>query len=145
MGSASVFLIILIIGVVAYFLTRSRSAAVVNGDVRKLHSRPSYFGSHAAIWAILPATIFLLVASAIGGVGLAFALQGGMRREAVDAARRLDESDGVIPAQIDWFVTGTSARRQLGQWAPSIDARQLSMELASDLGPVSGRIAHVLQ
>ena len=66
MGSASVFLIILIIGVVAYFLTRSRSSAVVNGDVRKLHSRPAYFGSHAAIWAILPAALFLIIASAIG-------------------------------------------------------------------------------
>ena len=41
MGSASVFLIILIIGAVAYFLTRSRSSAVVGGDVRKLHSRPA--------------------------------------------------------------------------------------------------------
>jgi phosphate transport system permease protein len=66
MGSASVFLVIVIIGAVAYFLNRSRSSTVVNGDVRKLHSRPAYFGSHAAIWAILPATIFLIVASAIG-------------------------------------------------------------------------------
>ena len=66
MGSASVFLVILIIGLAAYFLVRARSSAVVGGDVRKLHSRPSYFGSHAAIWAILPATIFLLVATGIG-------------------------------------------------------------------------------
>lgn len=66
MGSASAFLIIVIIGVVAYFLTRRRSSAVVDGDVRKLHSRPAYFGSHAAIWAILPATLFLLIASSIG-------------------------------------------------------------------------------
>src|SRR5215216_2014363 len=66
MGSASVFLIIVVIGLVAYFLTRSRSVAVVNGDVRKLHSRPSYFGAHAAIWAILPAALFLIVATNVG-------------------------------------------------------------------------------
>ena len=66
MGSASVFLIIVVIGLVAYYLTRSRSVAVVNGDVHKLHSRPTYFGAHAAIWAILPATLFLIVATNVG-------------------------------------------------------------------------------
>ena len=81
MGSASVFLIILIIGVVAYFLTRSRSSAVVNGDVRKLHSRPAYFGSHAAIWAILPATIFLVVASGIGSDFVERSVRGSLPAE----------------------------------------------------------------
>ena len=58
MGSASVFLIILVIGVVALFSDAFQVGGVVNGDVRKLHSRPSYFGA-SAIWAILPAALFL--------------------------------------------------------------------------------------
>ncbi|MGV3551227.1 phosphate ABC transporter permease subunit PstC [Rhizobium sp.] len=81
MGSASVFLIILIIGVVAYFLTRARSSAVVNGDVRKLHSRPAYFGSHAAIWAILPAAIFLVVASGVGSDLVERSVRGSLPAE----------------------------------------------------------------
>jgi phosphate transport system permease protein len=66
MGSALIFLIILAIGVVAYFLGRSRAATVVGGDVRKLHSRPVYFGSFAALLATLPATIVLIVGLIIG-------------------------------------------------------------------------------
>lgn len=66
MGSSLVFLSIVLIGLVAYFLVRSRSVAVVAGDARKLHSRPQYFGAHAAIWSILPAALFLAVASSIG-------------------------------------------------------------------------------
>jgi phosphate transport system permease protein len=66
MGSNLVFLMIVVIGIIAYFLVRARSVAIVGGDARKLHSRPQYFGAHAAIWAILPATLFLLVASEIG-------------------------------------------------------------------------------
>jgi phosphate transport system permease protein len=67
MGSALTFLIIVVVGIVAYFLGRSRAGTVVGGELQKLHSRPVYFGSYAAILAILPATLVLIVGMAIGG------------------------------------------------------------------------------
>jgi phosphate transport system permease protein len=67
MGSALAFLIIVVVGLVAYFLGRSRAVAAVDGDVRKLHSRPVYFGTFSAILAILPATLVLIVGLTIGG------------------------------------------------------------------------------
>jgi len=66
MGSALTFLIIMAFGVVAYFLGRSRAASVAGGDIRKLHSRPVYFGSFAALLCILPATLVLIVGTVIG-------------------------------------------------------------------------------
>jgi phosphate transport system permease protein len=67
MGSALTFLIVLAVGLAAYFLGRARAAAVVDGDIRKLHSRPVYFGSYAAILTVLPAMIVLVVGLAIAG------------------------------------------------------------------------------
>jgi phosphate transport system permease protein len=66
MGSALIFLIILLIGISAYFLGRSRAVSVAAGDESKLHSRPGYFGAHAAIFSILPALILLVVGLIIG-------------------------------------------------------------------------------
>lgn len=67
MGSALTLLIILLIGAAAYFLGRSRALTVAAGDESKLHSRPGYFGAHAAILAILPALLIYLAGVVIGG------------------------------------------------------------------------------
>ena len=103
MGSASVFLIILIIGAVAYVLVRARSSAVVGGDQRKLHSRPNYFGAHAAIWAILPATIFLLVASMIGAGYVEQSIRGSLPAEHL--AKPANEQN-VIYGMVNAIATG---------------------------------------
>lgn len=103
MGSASVFLIILLIGAVAYVMVRARSSAVVGGDQRKLHSRPSYFGAHAAIWAILPATIFLLVASMIGANYVEQSIRGSLPAEHL--AKPQNEQN-VIYGMVNAIATG---------------------------------------
>jgi phosphate transport system permease protein len=48
---------------VAYHLGRKRSLAVAGGqgNIRKLHSLPSYYGFYAAIWAGLPALLLFAV------------------------------------------------------------------------------------
>jgi phosphate transport system permease protein len=45
----------------AYYLARRRSVAVVGGakGIPKLHSLPSYYGFHAALWSLLPALMVL--------------------------------------------------------------------------------------
>jgi phosphate transport system permease protein len=84
-------------------MTRSRSSAVVNGDERKLHSRPAYFGAHAAIWAILPATIFLLVASSIGADYVEQSVRGSVPAEHL--AKPQNEQD-VIYGMVNAIATG---------------------------------------
>lgn len=103
MGSATVFLIVLAIGLVAYFMMRSRSAAVVGGDVRKLHSRPAYFGSHAAIWAILPATLFLIVATSVGADLIERSVRGSLPAEHL--AKPVNEQN-VIYGLVRTIATG---------------------------------------
>jgi phosphate transport system permease protein len=60
----SVFLLlifILVLATAAFFLCRQRAAASVQGDVRKLHSLPHYYGWHGAIMVLIPALGTLIV------------------------------------------------------------------------------------
>ncbi|MDO6966292.1 phosphate ABC transporter permease subunit PstC [Rhizobium alvei] len=66
MGTSVFLLIIVLIGVAAYVLGRSRAIAVAAGDESKLHSRPGYFGSYSAILSLLPALLVLVIGMAIG-------------------------------------------------------------------------------
>jgi len=54
-------LIIFAIAAAGYVLGRKRALNSASGDSRNLHSLPSYYGAHAAMWAIVPATAVLLV------------------------------------------------------------------------------------
>ena len=128
MGSASVFLIILIIGAVAYFLTRSRSSAVVGGDVRRLHSRPAYFGSHAAIWAILPATIFLLVAANIGANFVEHSVRGSLPAEHL--AKPQNEQD-IIYGLVRAIATGYERLSDVERATVDADITKLKAALGS--------------
>jgi phosphate transport system permease protein len=56
----SLFIVVLLaLSAVAYHLGRRRSLAQVGGlgRARDLHSRPSYYGSYAALWAGIPAVL----------------------------------------------------------------------------------------
>ena len=53
------FLLIAIIAlsVFAYYFGRAKSATLVSGDIRKLHSRPNYYGFYLVMWCAVPSTI----------------------------------------------------------------------------------------
>ncbi|WP_199258490.1 phosphate ABC transporter permease subunit PstC [Paracoccus binzhouensis] len=98
-------LIVLAMAVGGYLATRSRAIALASGDIRRLHSRPSYYGWNAALLTALPALFLIalwrffqpgadtLLVSAAGLVlaaaGLAFALSrtapGFRARNAVES------------------------------------------------------------
>ncbi len=59
MSSLSIFAVLLIAGVIAYFVGRIRSVKVCRGEQRTLHSRPSYHGFYLAVWTVLPAVLVL--------------------------------------------------------------------------------------
>ncbi|MEM7301508.1 MAG: phosphate ABC transporter permease subunit PstC [Pseudomonadota bacterium] len=50
-------LLMLAVAAIVYFAGRSRSMAVVGGEISRLHSRPAYHGGYVAIWTVLPALV----------------------------------------------------------------------------------------
>jgi phosphate transport system permease protein len=52
---------LLVLTAIGFYFGRSRSKARVSGEVRNLHSLPSYYGAYVAMWCALPA-LFILTA-----------------------------------------------------------------------------------
>ncbi|APZ54695.1 phosphate ABC transporter permease subunit PstC [Salipiger abyssi] len=55
------FLIVLAIAAVGFVLGRARALASAGGDVRNLHSLPSYYGNNVAIKTVVPAILVMLI------------------------------------------------------------------------------------
>jgi phosphate transport system permease protein len=56
-------LIVVLLGLMslAYYLGRKRSLSLVSGRVRDLHSLPSYYGLHTALWCGIPAILLIVL------------------------------------------------------------------------------------
>ena len=54
-------LILAVLGLVAFFLSRSRAVASVDGDTRRLHSLPAYYGWNGAMLTLVPALGLLVL------------------------------------------------------------------------------------
>ena len=63
MQATNILILILGLGAFAFFLGRGRSLALAKplGGIRKLHSLPSYYGLHAALWCALPSLVLLFL------------------------------------------------------------------------------------
>ncbi|XXK58709.1 phosphate ABC transporter permease subunit PstC [Porticoccaceae bacterium nBUS_09] len=61
MQVTNIFLLLIGIGLFGFYLVRGRSLAIANplGGIRQLHSLPSYYGMHAALWCALPPLLIL--------------------------------------------------------------------------------------
>ena len=61
MSLMTLVLILLILSSLAYYLGRKKALAVAEGNIRRLHSLPNYYGYYVALWAGIPAlAIFTL-------------------------------------------------------------------------------------
>ncbi|MBV0892832.1 phosphate ABC transporter permease subunit PstC [Paracoccus sp. Z118] len=56
-----IMMTVLALAVLGYFLGAARARGAVGGDIRRLHSRPVYYGWNAAIATAAPALLVLLV------------------------------------------------------------------------------------
>ena len=54
-------LIVLVLGVVGFFVAVNRAKASAGGDSRRLHSRLSYYGTNAFILTVVPALILTAI------------------------------------------------------------------------------------
>ena len=55
----SLILVLSVFSIIGYFFGFRRSRRTVNGNIRKLHSLPSYYGFFVAIWCGIPAFLLL--------------------------------------------------------------------------------------
>lgn len=55
MSLSAIILVVVVLGVIGWFVGVSRSKSLVAGNVSQLHSRPTYYGSYIFVWAVLPA------------------------------------------------------------------------------------------
>jgi phosphate transport system permease protein len=54
-------LTLLVLTSISYYLGQKRSLAVARGQIRNLHSLPSYYGFYAALWCGLPALLIFVL------------------------------------------------------------------------------------
>jgi len=52
---------LLFLSAVAYYVGTKRSLAVANGEIKKLHSLPAFYGLYTALWCGIPALMILLL------------------------------------------------------------------------------------
>ncbi|HEY1146256.1 MAG TPA: phosphate ABC transporter permease subunit PstC [Allosphingosinicella sp.] len=67
MSLSSIALLILGLGLVAWLSARAKAVALARTETRRAHSLPGYHGWYVALWAVLPALIFLAVWSNVSG------------------------------------------------------------------------------
>lgn len=61
MSTSLILLVLAIIGIAGYVAGGRHAMALVGGLSSKLHSRPGYYGSFVAVWAVVPAVLILFV------------------------------------------------------------------------------------
>ena len=61
MQATNILILILGLGLFAFYLGRGRSLALAKplGGIRHIHSLPSYYGAHVALWCALPSLLLL--------------------------------------------------------------------------------------
>ncbi|TCO83705.1 phosphate ABC transporter membrane protein 1 (PhoT family) [Plasticicumulans lactativorans] len=75
---AFILTVLLGLSALAYHVGRRRALAVVSGKVRDLHSLPSYYGAHAALWCALPALAVFLLWNIFEGTLITHVVLGGL-------------------------------------------------------------------
>lgn len=69
------------IGAVGYFIGSWRANALAGGKLSNLHSRPGYYGSFVALWAILPAVIVVFVWAIASPIYVSSTVRAGFPEE----------------------------------------------------------------
>jgi phosphate transport system permease protein len=64
---SSIALLILGLGLVAWLSARAKAVALARTEARRAHSLPGYHGWYVALWAVLPALLFLAVWGNVSG------------------------------------------------------------------------------
>ena len=126
------------LGLVAWAAARAKALAVAGGGARA-HSLPAYDGWYVALWALLPALLFLLLWSVASPALIADAATGAAGLVTVDATgvgpARVAGDEGLL-AQVVRNVVDNAARHARGAIAFTLRSDGAGVLLAvEDDGP----------
>lgn len=144
MNAMTLVAILLVLTAIAYYLGRSRAFAVADGQLRNLHSLPSYYGLYTAVWCGIPALVlaafwFMLEPGIITGLvvsGLPESykeLSAGQLNLVVNDIKNLAEGNitsGEIKPAIEAAAAHYNQLKSLSHWALAVVAMAAAMILA---------------
>jgi len=113
-------IVVLILTALAYVMARSRAMAAADGDARKLHSLPSYYGYNAAMLTAIPALFVLVVWLLVQPVLIQNAVIDMIPQDAVSEGSSVN-------------LVMSDVRRVANGLTTAVDAGALSADAARDL------------
>ncbi|MEO9683745.1 MAG: phosphate ABC transporter permease subunit PstC [Tateyamaria sp.] len=140
------WLLLILLGLAAagYVLGRRRALASAGGDRRALHSLPSYYGSHVAIWALVPAFGILAVWLLVQPYMVNAHVSGALPDSVVAQGSSLDLVMSDVRRVADGLDTAVAQGAMTGAQANALDAAsdnvrevlgEVGVALGADVGP----------
>src|SRR3546814_12338948 len=65
LSTFALFFVILGLGLIGWLSARARAMAFRRGGVRRFSALPGHYGWYVALWAVIPALVFLLVSASV--------------------------------------------------------------------------------
>ena len=129
-------IIILAIGGVGYVLGRNRALSSAGGDIRGLHSLPSYYGTNVALKAIVPAFLLIVGWLLIQPLIVENAVSGTLPDSAVSE----NSTRGLVMAEVRRTADGLDNAVALGAMTQA-----LSHNPNADVAEVTQRLKDAVQ
>jgi len=113
MSTFALFFLILGLGLVGWFAARARALAFSTNSGSRPHSRPNYHGWYVALWAILPALLFVAIWGSVApGLVMQATLDSpaasALPPEGMDRSAILSEVKGLADGSVDAAFNPTS-------------------------------------
>jgi len=144
MNLSTLFLIIVIGSLAAYFLGHRRSYAVAKpvGGIRNLAALPSYYASLMSLWAFFPALLLVFLWLVLDSSIINSLVKSSMPTE----AKQLDvNSFGLIYSQVENVAAGIGSIEVLGEeYAPAVERLKNLNQTSKQAMPVLAIIVLIL-
>ena len=144
MSLSSLLLFVLVSTALAYFLGYSRSQSVAKpiGGVRNLTALPNYYATMTALWALIPAMVFILLWTILQGAVIESLVKTSLPLE----AKQLSSQDlGLLISQVKAVAGGMGNIEQLGsEYMPAVERQQRLMQFSERAMPILASIILVI-
>jgi phosphate transport system permease protein len=139
MSISLLLLFVAVIGVGSYLVGSWRANALAGGKLSSLHSRPGYYGSFVAIWAMLPALLVLLVWIVASPIYISSTVRNGFPDEVKAESQATQNLNYNMISAISRGLSLLSAEERTAMYADGPTARTVlaskGVPLAADPAP----------
>ncbi|HEV7246308.1 MAG TPA: phosphate ABC transporter permease subunit PstC [Shinella sp.] len=139
MSISLLLLVVALIGVAGYLVGSWRANALAGGKLSNLHSRPGYYGSFVAIWAMLPAVLVLVVWIIASPIYISSTVRGGFPDEVKAEPQATQNLNYNMISAISRGLSLLSSEERTAMYADGATARTVlaskGVPLASDPAP----------